>query len=179
MKNYFFIFCVTLVFSGCAVIKTPLNATATGDGKYWIVDEALEYEVDGKQYFVPKGFVTDFASVPRVFWAAFPPCDKYTPAAVVHDYLYWMQFEDCNRICADEILLSAMESSGVDHVTRQSMYRAVQFFGKKAWDDNKVLKEKQHVIRLIPEEFPRPDPNETWEKMEKRMEKEKETLMKI
>ncbi len=36
---------------------------------------------------VPRGFVTDGASVPRLFWIFFPPVCRYFPAAVVHDYL--------------------------------------------------------------------------------------------
>ena len=37
---------------------------------------------------VPKGFVTDGASIPRIFWVYLPRHGKYTKAAVVHDFLY-------------------------------------------------------------------------------------------
>ncbi|MGT3245452.1 DUF1353 domain-containing protein, partial [Yersinia enterocolitica] len=37
---------------------------------------------------VPTGYVTDLASVPRVFWALFPPHGRYAKAAIIHDYLY-------------------------------------------------------------------------------------------
>src|SRR5262245_55189884 len=40
---------------------------------------------------VPVGFVTDFASIPRIFWSALPPDGRYTYPAIVHDYLYWTQ----------------------------------------------------------------------------------------
>src|SRR5215217_6020711 len=40
---------------------------------------------------VPEGFVTDFASIPRVFWSALRPDGLYTYPAIVHDYLYWEQ----------------------------------------------------------------------------------------
>ena len=36
----------------------------------------------------PAGFETDFASVPRLFWRIVPPWGRYSPAAVVHDFLY-------------------------------------------------------------------------------------------
>lgn len=44
--------------------------------------------VDGEiKIEAPSGFVTDFNSVPRIFWSRFPP--SYYPAAgVIHDYLY-------------------------------------------------------------------------------------------
>jgi len=37
---------------------------------------------------IPKGFVTDYASVPRYLWWLYPPVGGYDDAAVVHDYLY-------------------------------------------------------------------------------------------
>lgn len=41
-----------------------------------------------KQWTVPDGYVTDGASVPRVFWSVFPPNrPEYLSAAVLHDYL--------------------------------------------------------------------------------------------
>ena len=37
---------------------------------------------------VPKGYITDGASVPRIFWSIFPPNKaEYLSAAIVHDYL--------------------------------------------------------------------------------------------
>ena len=40
---------------------------------------------------VPFGFVTDFASVPRLLWSLFPPIGRYGYAAVFHDFVYWEQ----------------------------------------------------------------------------------------
>src|SRR5256885_9984018 len=40
---------------------------------------------------VPKGFVTDLASVPRIFWSYLRPDGNYAYAAIIHDYLYWVQ----------------------------------------------------------------------------------------
>ncbi len=37
---------------------------------------------------VPAGFVTDLATVPRIFWTLLPPDGKYAKAAIIHDYLY-------------------------------------------------------------------------------------------
>ncbi len=50
-------------------------------------DQADQY----KAVEVPKGFVTDLASIPQVFWNVLRPDDKYAYAAIVHDYLYWTQ----------------------------------------------------------------------------------------
>ena len=37
---------------------------------------------------VPVGFITDFASTPRIIWSIIPPTGRYTKAAALHDYLY-------------------------------------------------------------------------------------------
>ena len=37
---------------------------------------------------VPKGFKTDGASVPRVFWRFFSPAGALFEAAIIHDHLY-------------------------------------------------------------------------------------------
>jgi len=55
---------------------------------------------------VPNGFVTDFASIPRIFWSALRPDGEHAYAAVVHDYLYWTQIR--SREEADHILKMAM-----------------------------------------------------------------------
>lgn len=45
-----------------------------------------DFEYNG--YTVPKGYITDGASVPRIFWFIYPPNrPDYLPAAIIHDYL--------------------------------------------------------------------------------------------
>lgn len=41
-----------------------------------------------KDVTVPKGYKTNGADVPRIFWSFFPPYrSDYLPAVIVHDYL--------------------------------------------------------------------------------------------
>jgi|APMI01.1.fsa_nt_gi hypothetical protein len=87
---------------------------------------------------VPEGFVTDLASIPRVFWQVLRPEGRYAYAAVVHDYLYWTQSRPKEE--ADQILNFALEDSKVNHVERWAIYQAVDKLGQKAWEDNKRLK---------------------------------------
>lgn len=84
---------------------------------------------------VPAAFVTDFASVPRLFWNIFPPWGKYSKAAVVHDYLYVIG--GCTRAYADYIFLEAMEVLGVNICTRRIMYSAVRAGGWIYWNRNR------------------------------------------
>ena len=76
---------------------------------------------------VPGGFVTDFASVPRLLWPLCPPHGYSKKAAVVHDFLYTQ--DDCARVIADAVFLTALRDCGVPWWRRSLMYAAVRCFG--------------------------------------------------
>lgn len=76
---------------------------------------------------VPKGFKTDFASVPRFLWAFFPPYGKYTEAAIMHDYLYDLQ--DRPRKVADQLFYDALLLCQVPKWKAKLMYYGVRAFG--------------------------------------------------
>ena len=101
----------------------------------WRVERRFSYKVGGLSSHVsvkvPRGFITDFASVPRIFWIIFPPDGQYTQAAVVHDCLYHThQFE---RKECDRIFCEAMEVLNVPRWKRWVMYKAVRTFGGFVW----------------------------------------------
>jgi hypothetical protein len=85
----------------------------------------------GRIIDVPQGFETDFASVPRLFWRIVPPWGRYSPAAVVHDYLY--HTSKVSRKEADGIFLELMARLAVPRWKRYVMYWAVRLFGWFAW----------------------------------------------
>lgn len=76
---------------------------------------------------VPEGFVTDFASVPRVPVAFWLTGDTAHDAAVVHDYLYTTG--QVKRATADAVLMEAMTVTGIPAWRRYAMYYAVRAFG--------------------------------------------------
>jgi len=106
---------------------------------------------------VPVGFVTDFASIPRPFWALLPPEGEYAYAAILHDYIYW--FQDRPRTSADMILKLTMEEFGVSAPTVSTIYKAVRLGGGAAWRNNATLKRKgeRRVLKRFPE-----DPKIRW-----------------
>ncbi|EEF0620063.1 DUF1353 domain-containing protein [Salmonella enterica subsp. enterica serovar Freetown] len=77
---------------------------------------------------VPAGFVTDLASVPRIFWTLLPPDGKYAKAAIIHDYLYDNALRTKKE--ADLIFLDGMTVLGVPRWKRMIMYYAVRLFGR-------------------------------------------------
>lgn len=86
---------------------------------------------------VPVGFVTDFASVPRVpglYWWFGGMANR---PATIHDYLY--ETHHYSRKIADKIFLEALEVDGYNVITRCMMYRAVRWFGRRAYNRHKEV----------------------------------------
>jgi hypothetical protein len=101
------------------------------DGCQWRLTEPYYYSGEKWCGKVPRGFITDFASVPRILWNILPPTGQYGPAAVIHDYLY--RTAAVPRCDADWTFLEAMTRLGVPYLVRHAMYRAVRLFGGAAY----------------------------------------------
>lgn len=111
------------------LVITPVNS------KEWKLLKGISLIVFNKKWEIPEGFITDFASIPKIFHGIFSPWDiKHGPAAILHDYLY--QFRLVPRKEADGIFLEAMRIRGVGWVKRHIFYRAVRTFGQDAYDDD-------------------------------------------
>lgn len=133
------------------------------DGHNWTVTAPFDYAVgaaDGATVVhVPVGFVTDFASIPRMFWSIMPPEGWYGKAAVLHDYLYrYGCIGDMviDRKYADDVLNEAMcvlraawvlehgaTKSGQPQIPRgelrslierQIIYAGVRLGGRSTWN---------------------------------------------
>jgi hypothetical protein len=114
------------------------------DGKTWYLRRTFAYDVgaegSSETIMVPQGFTTDFASIPRVFWAVLPRWGKYGNAAVIHDYLYYQQ--KYQRREADKIFLEAMGVLQVPVWQKYPIYWAVRIGGWLAWQCNRRKKAK-------------------------------------
>lgn len=118
---------------------TPLIVCLLDDGNTWKLMEPFDYSIgdlsSGWKIEVPAGFVTDFASVPRILWNILPPTGKYGKAAVLHDWLYHRQ--EYTRAFTDSIFAEAMDALGVPAITRGAMYLGVRIGGWVAWNQHK------------------------------------------
>lgn len=115
--------------------RPPLIRAMPPHNRSFVLYEAVMYDVghsgSGDRITVPAGFVTDFASVPRIMWAWIPPMGKWSGAAIVHDYGYVVQ--DRPRAEYDAIFLEAMGVLGVPWIRRHLMYLAVRIGGWLPW----------------------------------------------
>jgi hypothetical protein len=129
----------------------PVPLTPFGDGQDSVLMADLTYRIGETSHVivVPAGFVTDFASTPRAFWAVLPPFGNHQLAAIVHDFLYWDQ--GCSREQADALLRIAMAESRVDPGKRDVIWQAVRTFGSAAWSNNASAKVAGQP-RIIPKD---------------------------
>ncbi|MDE5926589.1 MAG: DUF1353 domain-containing protein [Helicobacter sp.] len=78
---------------------------------------------------VPKGFKTDFGSVPQLFQSLLSPVGKPTKAYVLHDYLCELAQEGhLKRKVADDVFLSALRILGIGKIQRVVIYASVRFY---------------------------------------------------
>jgi len=75
---------------------------------------------------VPAGFVSDGASVPRMFWWLFPPVGRYMAAAILHD---WLLETGTPWPVANGYFLRALREQGVERWAAYVMYAAVSVYG--------------------------------------------------
>lgn len=151
-KSVKFLALLLFLAAGACAVQQPPSLIPFDDGEYWVLGNDLVFTVreTGQRIVVPRGFVTDFASVPRIFWSFFPRHGEYTRAAIVHDFLYWEQ--RCSREQADELFDIVMQDSDVDSTTRLTIYAAVRVWGDGAWQANSEARQ-QGYVRIIPERY--------------------------
>lgn len=107
-------------------------------GKYFTLHESISYDVghegSGETIYIPVGFVTDFASIPRTVQLLIP---KHTGrrAAILHDYLYRTKGLQgrYSRAKSDLIFFEALGVLGINTATRTAMYLGVRVGGWLPW----------------------------------------------
>lgn len=82
---------------------------------------------------VPKAFITDGASIPRIFWSILQPFGPYFKAALIHDFLYSPMNDKFTRAEADAIFKEAMFNLGIGWIKREAIYRSVRVFGGSSY----------------------------------------------
>jgi hypothetical protein len=119
---------------------TELVVEQIGDSKYYRLLEGFDYHVgdypSDEIISVPKGFITDFASSPKILWPILPPRGEYGKAAVIHDYCYFIGYK--SKFRSDKIFLEGMEILGVPKFKREIMFHGVVILGWPAWINHRL-----------------------------------------
>jgi len=100
------------------------DASVKLDNDYWCVVNTFRFylgDMKSDIYVeVPKGYLTDGASIPRILWNIIPPWGEYGQSVIVHDYL-----------CDYGIIMDHGEAVAIDRART-----------------DKILKESLEVLRV-------------------------------
>jgi|ERR1700752_2442748 len=149
-------------FSGDVMTSYAADASSILDLDLWRVMKGFRYYVGNKDsnkwVEVPRGYLTDGASVPRILWAVIPPWGRYGAATIVHDILCeYLSLTVDGKPCkitreqADNILFEAMKVLEVDEeqydLIRAGVanYRRMYGVTKPVWNARKAQLEADWV----------------------------------
>jgi Protein of unknown function (DUF1353) len=129
-------------------VEEVSDTAESGRGLWRLLEEfAYESDVPGVgRVVVPAGFVTDFASVPRIPVAFWLVGGTAHAAAVVHDWLYTTG--QVPKRSADLVLYEAMVLSGLSSWRCWTIYEGVNWGGDKAWNDHRAQDHKPAHLRV-------------------------------
>lgn len=88
-------------------------------------------------FTVPKGFITDLDSIPKIPYLYSLFKGRASWSAVIHDYLY--HSGEVSRKSADDLFLLDMKKERIGWLYRHLIYLAVRTFGWLAWNRYRKL----------------------------------------
>lgn len=100
------------------------------NARTWQLVSTLDYEGESQTFTIPRGYITDFASVPRALMFLVPPYGAYTRAAILHDWLITDELsKDAPSVTSREVdglFRRVMREEGVNFTLRWIMWSAVR-----------------------------------------------------
>ena len=81
----------------------------------WELTQDWKYNLDGKDYVIPKGFTFDGASIPKFLRTFFSPVGVLLIGGLVHDYMY--KYTHCKPVSAKGALL-VVDQKKADQIFR-------------------------------------------------------------
>lgn len=116
------------------MFTSALNLTEAPQPDFWAVASPLVWTGEGLPITVPKGFLTDLASIPRVLrnLPMLDPDGCSRSPAVLHDWLY--RTHQYTRQQSDAILRQALIERGANKVDAWSFYLGVRLGGASAYN---------------------------------------------
>lgn len=125
----------------------------------WIVEEDWYYTLPNTlRIIIPKGFITDLVSIPRIFWPLISPTGSLLIPALIHDFGYRFGYlwgikegkrfkyaHEKSKDFWDYLFLLVGKQANHKVLINEIAYFFVYNFGHKSWKDNR-LKQEQDLI---------------------------------
>lgn len=117
------------------LITESIDDNAAGGRGFWRVTTPFRYRSDilGLIITIEPGFITDWASVPRIPIAYWLLGDRNHKASIIHDWLYH-HHEICDEQTANKVFLEACKLAGGGSFSSLAVYLGVKFFGGSSWE---------------------------------------------
>ena len=150
-------------YSNDGFVSYADDASLMLEKDYWYLKYPLKVDItmgsDLYEIPIPKGYLTDGASVPRILWSICPKWDKSHKAVILHDYLCEYRIVTINgsptqisREEADKIFLLALKDEGLSKLKYSLMYGAVRtqatITGGRFVELNKVKLQLEDELRI-------------------------------
>lgn len=110
--------------------------TKSTRGRFAINEDLDVVLIDGTKLTVPKGTISNGASVPKLLRGIYSNIGLYTLPSVLHDYLY--ENHIYSRKFADRQFLVDMGKTNTNNFTKWLFYIVVRIFGGLNWKKYKV-----------------------------------------
>lgn len=129
-------------------VRKHTHDTSADQRGTWTLTAPLVYHSDRLRRFVtvPAGFVTDFASVPRIPVAFLLAGDCGQEAAVIHDFLYVTH--EVDRATADSVFREALLAGGEPRWRAWLMWAGVRIGGAGPYEAD-GQKQAPHVAPFV------------------------------
>lgn len=101
---------------------------------YWVVISELIWDSPTEHIVVPRGFLTDLASVPKTFRNILDINGVARSPAVLHDWLYTSHLFDRGR--CDDLLYGALVSRGMSKLEADIYWQGVRVGGESHYADH-------------------------------------------
>lgn len=139
-----------------SLIKKRLVRGNNTKPKYQLLEDLHIRLSNGFEITIPKGFIWDLSSTPRIVWWLLPPDGDFDLAYLIHDYL-WIEKEKMRlefekqgleftcKFTDDEMLLwanttNSTRNASLRNIDNKSRYWGVRAFGWLVWNDIIKLK---------------------------------------
>lgn len=95
----------------------------------WELVEPLTYRAEREQWIIPAGYRTDLATHPRIISWLVPRSGRYTPAAILHDYLITNEYPagTITAVDLDGVFRRVMLELGVSTARSWLMWAGVRW----------------------------------------------------
>jgi hypothetical protein len=122
-------------FGGDVILEEMKNG-------FWKLQDNFSYEDDYIQITVKSDFITDGASIPKLFWSVVgnPLSNDLLKPAIIHDGLYTLM--QLKRLECDKLLREMLLFNGTSKLKAYFIYFSVRLFGGAHWkkDTSNMMK---------------------------------------